>query len=154
MREKPGQLIPFKADITSEKEVVEVFQRISQNLGPIHILINSAGLAQATTLIGGDAEKWKKVLDTNIFGLCVATREAIEDMKKNCIEGHIVHINSILGHQVLAVPNFNVYPASKFAVTALTESLRRELLEMGSRIKVTVKKHVNKIATNKLPFCF
>lgn len=135
---KSGQLYPFKADITNEKEIIETFQEISTTLGPIHILVNSAGLAQSTTLIGGDAEKWKKVLDTNVLGLCIATREAIEDMKKNNIDGHIVHINSILGHQVLQVPNFNVYPASKFAVTALTETLRRELLDLGSKIKVTV----------------
>lgn len=138
LRGKPGELHAFKADITNEEEVVAVFKNIANTLGPIHILINSAGLAQSTTLVGGDAEKWKKVLDTNVLGLCIATREAIEDMRRNGVDGHIVHINSVLGHHVLQVPNFNVYPASKFAVTALTESLRRELLEMGSRIKITV----------------
>lgn len=74
-----------------------------------------------------------------MFGLCVATREAVEDMRRSGVDGHVVHINSVLGHQVLQVPNFNVYPASKFAVTALTETLRRELLELGSKIKITVR---------------
>lgn len=137
---KPGELHAFKADITIEKEVVAVFENIANTLGPIHILINSAGLAQATTLVGGDAEKWKRVFDTNVLGLCIATREAIENMRKHGIDGHIVHINSVLGHHVLPVPKFNVYPASKFAVTALTESLRKELVELQSRIKITVRR--------------
>lgn len=60
-------------------------------------------------------------------------------MREKGVDGHVVHINSVLGHQVLQVPKFNVYPASKFAVTALTETLRRELLEIGSKIKITVR---------------
>lgn len=74
------------------------------------------------------------------MGLCICTREAIKVMKENEIDGHIVHINSIAGHYVpqLPKPVLNVYPASKFAVTALTETLIHELKCEGSRIKVTV----------------
>lgn len=61
-------------------------------------------------------------------------------MKENDINGHIVHINSIAGHYVpqLPKPVLNVYPASKFAVTALTETLIHELRCEGTIIKVTV----------------
>jgi NADP+-dependent farnesol dehydrogenase len=54
-------------------------------------------------------------------------------MKEHDIDGHIVHLNSIAGHVVHNVPSFSVYPASKFAVTALTESLRLELVHQKSR---------------------
>lgn len=61
-------------------------------------------------------------------------------MKANDIEGHIIHLNSIAGHYVpqLPKPALNVYPASKFAVTALTHSLIHDLRCEGLRIKVTV----------------
>jgi NADP+-dependent farnesol dehydrogenase len=65
-------------------------------------------------------------------------------MKEHDIDGHIVHLNSIAGHVVHNVPSFSVYPASKFAVTALTESLRLELVQQKSRIKVTVSNNPKK----------
>lgn len=74
------------------------------------------------------------------MALCICTREAIKVMKENEIDGHIVHINSIAGHYVPQFPNsvLNVYPASKYAVTALTETLIHELRNEGRKIKVTV----------------
>lgn len=62
-------------------------------------------------------------------------------MKESGVDdGHIIHINSCWGHSVpnLGHPVANVIPASKFAVTALTESLRQELVFMKSKIRVTV----------------
>ncbi|KAJ3651589.1 hypothetical protein Zmor_017619 [Zophobas morio] len=58
-------------------------------------------------------------------------------MRKHDIKGHIIHINSIGGHKVSPVPKVNVYPATKFAITALTETLRQELNALGSKIRVT-----------------
>jgi NADP+-dependent farnesol dehydrogenase len=102
-------------------------------------MISGAGIAQETTLWNGDTEKWKKTFDTNVIGLCIATREAVKIMKAEKIDGHIVHMNSISGHFVPNIPLFNVYPASKFAVTALTETLRQEFNQLGVKIKITVK---------------
>lgn len=60
LRGRPGQLHAVRADITVEEEVVRAFAWISANLGPVHVLVNSAGLAQATTLVDGDADKWRR----------------------------------------------------------------------------------------------
>ncbi|KAJ8929472.1 hypothetical protein NQ314_017852 [Rhamnusium bicolor] len=132
-----GKLHAIKADISKEDDVLKAFRWVKENLGPIHILINNAGIVQFTSLSDGDTELWKKVLDLNVIGLCIATREAVRDMKKNNINGHIVHINSIAGHKVPNIPSFNIYPASKFAVTALAETLRLELNNAKSKIKIT-----------------
>ena len=59
-------------------------------------------------------------------------------MKENKIDGHIIHINSTLGHKVVSQRYSNVYPASKYAVTALTETLRQELNHLGLKIKISV----------------
>lgn len=133
-----GKLHPLKADVTKEEDILAAFDWTSKNLGPVHILINNAGIVQQTTLVEGETEKWKKVFDTNVLGLCVATREAVKVMKANKIDGHIIHINSIAGHSAINIPGVNVYPASKHAVTALTETLRQELNHLGLKIRITV----------------
>lgn len=74
------------------------------------------------------------------MGLCIATREAIQNMKDKGNKGHIIHINSFLGHVVLDVPNLNVYAASKFAVNALAQTLMNDLARENLQIKVTVIK--------------
>nr|QYV43143.1 FOLD1 [Colaphellus bowringi] len=136
-KEKRGKLYAVKTDMTREEEILHAFEWTAKNVGPISILINNAGIGRKTTIINGDTDDWKKVLDTNVLGLTIASREAIKSMQSNNISGHIVNLNSILGHQVHPLPYQNVYPASKFAVTALTETLRQELVATGSAIKVS-----------------
>lgn len=125
-------------DITQESEIIAAFKKIASEVGPIHILINNAGIAFENTLIGGDSSQWKKVFDVNVIGLCLTTKEAIESMKTNQIKGHIFHINSRAGHVPINVPGLNVYPASKYAVTALAETLRQEIRRDNLKIKITV----------------
>nr|QYV43145.1 FOLD3 [Colaphellus bowringi] len=132
-----GKLYAVKCDMSKEQDIIDAFAWTMANVGHVSILINNAGVAQQTTLIDGETEKWKDTLDVNVLGLCIATREAVKSMRDSCIDGHIVHINSILGHKVFFLPTANVYPATKHAVTALTESLRFELNSLKSKIKVT-----------------
>lgn len=91
-----------------------------------------------SSLTDGDTNDWRKTLDVNVIGVCVATREAVRDMRKNGVEGHIVHVNSVTGHKVPYLPNMNIYPASKHAITALTETIRIELNLAGDKIKISV----------------
>ncbi|XP_018576644.1 farnesol dehydrogenase-like [Anoplophora glabripennis] len=134
---KKGKLYPVKTDVSKEEDILNAFKWIKENLGPVHILVNNAGVGGHTTLADGDTEIWKNIINVNVLGLSIATREAIRDMKANNVDGHIIHINSIAGHQVIDFPGLNVYPASKFAVTALAETLRLELLNSKSKIKIT-----------------
>jgi len=137
LQNKSGKLYALKADVSNEQEVIQAFKWIKENLGPVHILVNNAGIGRETNLVDGETQKWREIFDTNVLGLCVATREAVRDMRANNVDGHIVHINSLGGHYVPNIPNLSVYPASKFAVTALTETLRQELNSIKSKIKIT-----------------
>ncbi|CAH1371969.1 unnamed protein product [Tenebrio molitor] len=135
---KKGKLHACKADISKEQDILNAFKWTSDNVGPVHILVNNAGLTHRTNLtIDGSTEKWREIFETNVMGLCIATREAVKIMQANKIDGHIININSIVGHRILTLPGRNVYPASKFAVTALTETLRHELRHLGLKIKST-----------------
>ncbi|KAJ8926283.1 hypothetical protein NQ314_021360 [Rhamnusium bicolor] len=137
LADKSGNLYAVKADMTNEDDILQAFEWIKENVGPVHILVNNAGLGCKTTIINGDISSWKKVLDTNVLGLAIASREAVKIMQENNIHGHIVNINSIAGHIVPPLPFQNVYPASKYAVTGFTETLRREFVAIGSKIKPT-----------------
>ncbi|KAL3282664.1 hypothetical protein HHI36_005839 [Cryptolaemus montrouzieri] len=133
---KKGVLHGLKVDVSIPEEIIEAFEVIEKRFGPVHILVNNAGLLKYTSLMDGDYKQWKETFDVNVMGLCVATKEAIQSMKRNNVDGHIIHINSVAGH-VIPFHLLNVYPASKFAVTALTETLRVELVQSESKIKVT-----------------
>lgn len=137
LTEMKGQFYPVRADVSKEEDILSAFEWTKKNVGPIHILINNAGIAKCGLLLEGSTEDWRKILNLNVLGLSIATREAVKNMRENNIDGHIVNINSIFGHGVFFA-GMNVYPPSKFAVTALTETLRRELNSVGSKIKITV----------------
>nr|CAI5850334.1 unnamed protein product [Callosobruchus analis] len=77
------------------------------------------------------------MLNVNVVGLCTATREAVKIMNEHNIDGHIIHINSMLGHFVLGIPGLEIYTASKHAVTALGQAMRKEMGRSNRRIKVT-----------------
>ncbi|XP_060533936.1 farnesol dehydrogenase-like [Cylas formicarius] len=136
LKGKKGKLHAIKCDVTKESDIKKAFWEVKK-IGPIHILINNAGLVQKTTLYNGDPEKWKNILEVNVLGTCMVTKEAIKDMTENKVAGQIINMNSVLGHFVYNIPEANVYPASKHAITALTEALRLELLDIDSSIKVT-----------------
>ncbi|KAL1517898.1 hypothetical protein ABEB36_001602 [Hypothenemus hampei] len=135
---KKGKLYSLKCDVTIEQEILKAFQWIDENVGHPQILINNAGIVQKNTLTDGDTAAWKKVFDVNVFGLLITSREIIRILKKTNLPGHIVNINSVAGHISLNFPGMNVYPASKFAVTSITDYTSKELLfEKINNIKVT-----------------
>lgn len=138
LKHEKGKFYPLQVDMTKQDELLVAFHWIKSNLGPIHILINNAGTHTFSTLLNGEAEEWRYTIELHVTALCLATKEAVKSMKENNVEGHIIHMNSIGGHYIPNIKANNVYPASKFAVTALAETLRRELHEVGSRIKITV----------------
>ncbi|KAJ9580228.1 hypothetical protein L9F63_004101 [Diploptera punctata] len=138
LKSEKGELHALKCDVTIEEEIKTSFEYVKSKLGGVHILINNAGLMIYTnTLIDGSTEEWRKMLDINVLALNVCTREAIKLMKEEDIDdGHIVHINSICGHSPPS-EHIVMYAATKHAVTALTEGLRRELVKQNSKIRVS-----------------
>ena len=79
----------------------------------------------------GLSDQWRQMFDVNVLGLLYATDAAIAVMKKQQ-SGHIVNISSVAGCKTR--PTVGVYSGTKFAVNAISEALRQELLEDGIRI--------------------
>jgi NADP+-dependent farnesol dehydrogenase len=139
-----GQINAVECDITNEENVVRSFQWIEKVYGGVDMLVNNAGVISKCLLTDkNNLKDLKRIMETNIIGLCLCTREAIKSMKVRDTRGHIVNINSIFGHKIHASvpgtrPLNGMYPASKFAVTAITECIRQELVFLETDIKVTV----------------
>ncbi|XP_069683499.1 farnesol dehydrogenase-like [Periplaneta americana] len=136
LKSAPGKLYPIKCDVTKEEEVKKAFKWVKDNLEGTDILVNNAGVASVNTLSGGPVENWRKIYDLNVLALSMCTKEALQSMKEKGVDdGHIIHINSITGHKM--IDPVAMYSSSKHAVTALTEGLRRELVNQKSKIRVT-----------------
>lgn len=120
-------------DVRDNKTVKEQIDKLNPEWLNIDVLINNAGLAAGYSSIQeGSLEDWEQMIDTNIKGLLYVSKTIIPLMIAKQ-SGHIINIGSIAGKEVY--PNGNVYCASKFAVDALSKSMRIDLL--SHNIKVT-----------------
>ncbi|XP_053682937.1 farnesol dehydrogenase-like [Sabethes cyaneus] len=136
--EAASRLHAFPCDVSSEQQIWQAFEFVEQNFDGVDVLVNNAGTYEKVDLLAaGNTDALRRSLDVNVLGLTLCSREAFQSMNKRAVDGHIIHINSIEGHKVPFYPGANLYPASKHAVTALTETMRIELQKAGSKIKVT-----------------
>ncbi len=111
----------------------EAISNLPHDWKKINVLLNNAGLASGLSLIQeGDIDDWEKMIDTNIKGLLYVSRAIMPLMIENK-SGHIINMASVAGKE--AYLKGNVYCATKFAVDALSKSMRIDLLQHG--IKVT-----------------
>ncbi|KAG8451120.1 hypothetical protein GDO86_003401 [Hymenochirus boettgeri] len=77
-------------------------------------------------------------IEVNVLAVSICTREAYHSMReRNVDDGHIININSVLGHIYNCSSHVHFYSATKHMVTALTEGIRQELRELKSHIRVT-----------------
>lgn len=74
LESEKGKLYAFKCDLTQPDQILSTFEAITHQLGPISVLVNNAGLLYGTSIIDGDIEKWKPVLDTNVLAVALERR--------------------------------------------------------------------------------
>lgn len=128
-----AKVICLNFDIRSNDDVSKAIDSLPENLKKIDLLVNNAGLAMGlNTIQNGNLNDWETMIDTNIKGLLYLSFKIAPLMIQNK-KGHIINIGSIAGKEVY--PNGNVYCATKFAVDALSKSMRIDMLPYG--IKVT-----------------
>lgn len=107
-----------------EGDLLSVFiDRVVQEQEALHIMVNNAGLSYPGTIADGDPERWREMLDVNIYSLLLGCKLAIKAMRGYMCEGHIVNISSIAGR----LEATGVYGATKSAVNQISRTLRKEL---------------------------
>lgn len=143
-KETIENLIPRKCDVRDENEIKDTFEWIEKNYGGVDISVNNAGIFRRIKIVKGeDSNDLRNVINTNVLAHILCIRESFRLMKERGQPGHIFITNSILGHNVVNTLNsprgsLNMYPPTKFALTALTEVVRQELIMEKTRIKITV----------------
>lgn len=131
-------LLPF--DVRDHGAVEAALTTLPDAFKQVDILINNAGLAKGLSPIHeGNLEHWETMIDTNIKGLLYVTRLISPGMVERR-KGHIINICSSAGRE--AYPNGNVYCATKFAVDALTKSMRFDLHPYDIRVSQVSPGHV------------
>lgn len=127
------KVVTLEFDVRDKEAVKTAIGSLKGRVDKIDILVNNAGLASGlSTIDEGDTDDWDLMIDTNIKGLLYMTRQVAPWMKEQG-SGHIFNIGSTAAKTVYK--NGNVYCATKFAVDALSQSMRIDLLPYG--IKVT-----------------
>lgn len=117
------------ADVTKQEDVARAFREAEAALGPVNLIVNSAGIAGPTAPAWElDPAEVRRVLDVNYMGTFLVCAAGIPSMIRQGW-GRIVNIASIAGKE--GNPNLSAYSASKGAVIALTKSLGKELATKG-----------------------
>lgn len=122
----------FKLDVQNKIEVDNSIKSLPEEFKKIDILVNNAGLGIGLDKFYEDnPEGWEAMIDTNVKGLLYVTHAVVKGMVER-ESGHIINIGSLAGHE--AYPKGAVYCATKFAVDAITKSLRMDLVEKHIRV--------------------
>jgi 3-oxoacyl-[acyl-carrier protein] reductase len=113
------------ADVTDEA----VLRRLADGIGPVDVLVNSAGILGANKpLLETAAEEWRRVFDVNVLGTVNTMRIFVPGMCERGW-GRVINFASMAGKD--GNPNLSIYSASKAAVIALTKSAGKELATTG-----------------------
>ena len=134
--ENKKNLIPFMIDVSSHDSCVEATNQLNdivleRNL-PFIFLVNNAGIGRFSPVEFEDLEGAKKLFDTNVFGLLDLTQQVLPMLRES--QGRIIMVSSISGF--VSSPFSGVYSASKFAIEAISDALRRELGPHGVSVSV------------------
>ena len=127
------RVLPLPFDVSNRQAVFNAVDNIATDWRNISILINNAGLALGRDFFDeADLDEWDTMMDTNVKGLLYVSR-AVLPLMISQNKGHIINLGSVAAKEVYE--RGNVYCASKFAVDALSKSMRIDLLRHN--IKVT-----------------
>ncbi len=128
-----AEVLPLTFDVSSRSETEETFKSHAANLTKVSVLVNNAGLAMGTAKFDElDIEDFEIMMNTNVKGLVYMTRFLLPSLKQQ-VSPHIVNIGSVAGRWIY--PGGAIYCATKFAVRAISEGLRMDLI--GSPVRVT-----------------
>jgi NADP-dependent 3-hydroxy acid dehydrogenase YdfG len=125
----PARIIPLRCDLLDPEATARAFASLEK----LDILVNSAGQAYLARLSDGDPAQWEEMWRLNVHALGLCSQLALPLFPEE--GGQILNLSSMSGHRV--PPTGGFYAGTKFAVRALSESLRAELKAAGNRTRVS-----------------
>src|ERR1039457_4501915 len=129
-KETGRRVIGVKVDVTQETEVKALFDRVVQEFGRVDVVVANAAILIAEPIADADAEKWRAVMNVNLFGYFLVTKHACRIMKSQR-GGSIININSKSGKKGSAANS--AYAATKFGGIGHTQSVALEMAPFNVR---------------------
>ena len=136
IRAEGGRALVVQADTADEAAVARLFEAVDRELGPVTALVNNAGITgPATRLEGYDAATIRRVLDVNVVGPMLCTREAAARMstRRGGAGGAVVNLSSAAA-RLGGAGVWTAYAAAKGGIESLTVGLAQELAPEGIRV--------------------
>ena len=131
INEKGGSSYKLKFDVSDEESVNTAVNQIIRDSGKIDILINNAGITRDGLLMRMKASQWDEVLNTNLKGVFLCTKNVSKFMMKQR-SGKIINITSIVG--LIGNPGQANYAASKAGVIGFTKTCAKEFASRGIKV--------------------
>jgi NADP-dependent 3-hydroxy acid dehydrogenase YdfG len=135
-----GNAVSFRLDVTDRQSFAAFLDGAEQELGPVDVLINNAGIMPIGPFVEESDETAKTLIDINLHGVIFGTKLALERMLPQG-GGHIVNIASQAGKAGL--PGGATYCATKHAVVGLSEAVRMENVDTGIEVSCVMPAVVN-----------
>lgn len=148
IKEKGGRAIAVKADVSNLQEVEAMFEKVLNEFGDLHILVNNAGITRDALLIRMKQEDWDAVLDTNLKGVYNCSKAAAKIMIKKR-RGKIINISSVVG--VAGNAGQSNYAAAKAGVIGFSKAIARELAPRNIQVNVVAPGFIETDMTAALP---
>jgi ketoreductase len=115
-------------DVRNKADVQRAVAQVASQWGAIHILVNNAGISGLSRIDDEDDGKWHDIIDTNLNGLYLITKEVLKHMPDNA-GGRIINISSVLGK--FGVPGYTAYCTAKHGMIGFTRALALEVVKRG-----------------------
>ncbi|MDO3412259.1 glucose 1-dehydrogenase [Saccharibacillus sp. CPCC 101409] len=131
IRNSGGEAIFVPCDVSKEADITQLMREAIEAFGQIDILINNAGFGTWKSPYELSVKEWDDVLNTNVRGAFLGTREAALHMRKHA-SGCVVNLCSTRAH--MSEPDSEAYAASKGAILALTHAMAVSLGKDGIRV--------------------
>jgi NAD(P)-dependent dehydrogenase (short-subunit alcohol dehydrogenase family) len=138
LRRDGADVTAAKVDVADPASVEALRDRVYEELGPVHLLCNNAGVAARKPLVETTPEDWEWIFGVNVFGVVNGLRAFLPGMIETTGERHVVNTGSMSSLRVGVMGSQTMYTASKFAVLGLSEGLRQELEPHGIGVTVLV----------------
>jgi 3-oxoacyl-[acyl-carrier protein] reductase len=138
----------FGVDVAYSASVDALVKRVEDELGPLDVLVNNAGVTRDNVLMRLKDEDWSAVLDTNLRGAFNTIRAASRGMMKRRA-GRIINISSVVG--ITGNKGQANYAASKAGLLGLTKSVARELASRGILVNAVAPGYIETDMTADLP---
>ena len=120
-----------QVDVTDQEAFREAISKAEEQYGPVEGLVNNAGCMLLGDVADQDPSEWKRMFDVNVVAILSSMQIVLNSMKARK-SGSIINISSVAGRKTF--PDHAAYCGTKFAVHAITESIREEVADSNVRL--------------------